>query len=458
MDRLRYYLALWAAKLSIIALKITKHNATNFPGIVALKVCPAFLKYAKKPRKIIGITGTNGKTTCSNMVTDVLRMDGKNVLNNSAGSNINTGIATALIYGMTFFGKEKHDIAVLEIDERSAKRIIPFVKPEIMLVTNLSRDSIMRNAHPEYIADFLTDNIPKETKLVLNADDLISSSICPENPRTYYGIERMEGDDDECHELINDYQICPKCHHKLRYEYHRYNNIGKAYCPECGFKAPDYVYAGFGVDLDNMRLGIREGSQTADYKLLNDGVHNIYNQVAVISLLRELGYEHERLTEIFEKMKIVETRFSEEIYGDKYLYRLLAKEKNAFATSRSFSYISTQPGDKEIILMNSCQGDMKHWSENTCWLYDCDFEYLNDESIKNIILCGPRRFDHKLRLLLAGVPEDRISFSEKEIDAPSKLRLFKDDHIYVLYGTDSFALGMKVADMTGEILKGGAAS
>ena len=111
---------------------------------------------------------------------------------------------------------------------------------------------------------------------------------------------------------------------------------------------------------------------------------------------------------------------------------------------------------KEIILMNSCQGDMKHWSENTCWLYDCDFEYLKDESIKNIILCGPRRFDHKLRLLLAGIPEDRISFSEKEIDVPDKLKLFPDDHIYVLYGTDSFALGMKVADKTAEILKGGA--
>ena len=456
MGRLRYILALWASKLSIVALKITRHNATNFPGIVALKVCPEFLKYAAKPGRIIGITGTNGKTTCSNMITDVLRLDGKKVLNNSAGSNINTGIATALVYGMTFFGREKYDIGVLEIDERSAKRILPYVKPDIMLVTNLSRDSIMRNAHPEYIANFLTENISKDTMLVMNADDLISSSICPDNPRTYYGIEQMEGDDTECHDLINDYQICPVCHHKLKYEYHRYNNIGRAYCSECGFKAPEYAYAAFDVDLDEMTLMIRDRAETARYKLLNDATHNIYNEVAVIALLRELGYGHDRLTEIFEDMKIVDTRYSEEIYGDKYLYRLLAKEKNAFATSRAFSYISTQPGDKEIILMNSCQGDMKHWSENTCWLYDCDFEYLNDRRIKNIIVCGPRRFDHKLRLMMAGIPEDRISLTEKETDTPSMLKLFDDDHIYVLYGTDSFALGMRVADMTADILKGGA--
>ena len=102
--------------------------------------------------------------------------------------------------------------------------------------------------------------------------------------------------------------------------------------------------------------------------------------------------------------------------------------------------------------MNSCQWDMKHWSENTCWLYDCDFEFLNQDNIKNIVLCGPRRFDHKLRLLLAGVPEEKLSFAEKETDAPDKLQLFANDHIYVLYGTDSIALGKKVADQVRTLL------
>ena len=72
MGKLRFYFALWAAKLSIVALKITKHNGTNFPGVLALKLCPDFLKYADKPKKIIAITGTNGKTTVSNMLLDML--------------------------------------------------------------------------------------------------------------------------------------------------------------------------------------------------------------------------------------------------------------------------------------------------------------------------------------------------------------------------------------------------
>ena len=64
MGKLRYFCALIIAKLSIIALKMTGHKGTNFPGIVAIKICPNFLKYIKLPNKIIGVTGTNGKTTC----------------------------------------------------------------------------------------------------------------------------------------------------------------------------------------------------------------------------------------------------------------------------------------------------------------------------------------------------------------------------------------------------------
>ena len=452
MGKLRYYFALWAAKLSIIALKITRHNGTNFPGVLALKLCPDFLRYIGKPKKIIAVTGTNGKTTVSNMLLDMLTADGKRVLNNKMGSNINSGIASSLIYGASLCGRCKYELGLFEIDERSALRIYPYLKPDYMLITNLSRDSIMRNGHPEYIRDILTRYIPKETKLILNADDLICCAVAPDNPRVYFGIEKMEGDVRECINLINDLQICPKCHQRLEYEYRRYNHIGKAYCPHCGFKAPAYDYAGCRVDLAAMRIDVKDKEGTGHYRLLNESVFNIYNVVSAVAVLRELGYSHAQIEGFFEKLNIVGSRYDAETIGSRTLYRLLAKEKNAFATTRVFDYIGGLEGNKEIILMNSCQGDMKHWSENTCWLYDCDFEFLNRDNIKNIVLCGPRRFDHKLRLLLAGVPEEKLSFAEKETDAPGKLQLFAGDHIYVLYGTDSIALGKKVAGQVRQLL------
>ena len=192
--KLRFLMALWAGKLSRPLLKITRHNGTNFPGELALKICPDFLRHVGRPKKIIAVTGTNGKTTVSNLACDILERSGKRVLNNRAGSNINSGIATSLIIGCSIFNRPKYDVAVLEVDERSSRRIYPFVKPDIVVITNLFRDSIMRNAHPQYIADFLTGSVPPDTKLILNADDLISASVAPGNPRVYFGIERMDTD------------------------------------------------------------------------------------------------------------------------------------------------------------------------------------------------------------------------------------------------------------------------
>ena len=304
MGKLRYFIALWAAKLSIVALKITRHNGTNFPGVIALKICPQFLKYSDKPEKIIAVTGTNGKTTVCNMLLDMLTMDGNKVLNNKMGSNINSGIASSLIYGSSIFGKCKYKMGVFEVDERSALRVYPYMKPDYMLITNLSRDSIMRNGHPEYIAGILTKYIPKTTKLILNADDLISSAIAPENSRVYFGIEKMPGDIKECINLINDMQICPECHSRMEYEYLRYNHIGKAFCPKCGFKAPEYDYAGINVSLDDMKIEVRDSEGTGCYRLLNESVFNIYNVVSAVALLREMGYSHEKIEGFFKKNKI----------------------------------------------------------------------------------------------------------------------------------------------------------
>ena len=336
MGKIRYYFALWAAKLSIIALKITKHNGTNFPGVLALRICPDFLKYIGKPQKIIAVTGTNGKTTVSNMLLDMLTMDGKRVMNNKMGSNINSGIASSLIYGASLGGRCRYELALFEVDERSALRIYPYLKPDYMLITNLSRDSIMRNAHPEYIRDILTKYIPKKTKLILNADDLICCGIAPENPRVYFGIEKMDTDVTDCVNLINDLQICPQCHRRLEYEYRRYNHIGKAYCPHCGFKAPAYDYAGCDVDLAGMKIDVKDATGVGHYRLLNESIFNIYNVVSAVAVLREIGYSHAQIEAFFAKLNIVGSRYDAETIGSRTLYRLLAKEKNAFATTRVF--------------------------------------------------------------------------------------------------------------------------
>lgn len=446
MAKIRFFIAFILAKLSKPALKITGHNGTDFPGALALRICPDFMIHIKKPAHIICITGTNGKTTVTNLITDLFTVLGRDVLSNSFGSNISSGIATAFLNGVSLTGASKYDTAVLEIDERSAKKLFRCFTPEILAVLNLSRDSIMRNAHPEYIKDFLTAAISPEVKLVINADDLIASKVAPDNERIYFGIDKMPGDKETAENIINDMRICPNCHGELKYRYVRYSNIGKAYCDKCGFSSPEYDCKAYDVNISIGSMSYSGMNECEEFALISNSVFNIYNQLAAITILQAIGYSAKTIKCALDKVKIADTRFACTEIGDVKIYRMLCKEKNAYAAARVFEYISELPGDKEILLFNNCIGDTKHWSENTCWLYDCDFEHLNDDKIKRIIVYGDRRYDYRLRMLLAGIGDDRIECIKNPHDGARSLNYFENDNIYVLYGTDSLALGLSVAN------------
>ena len=84
-------------------------------------------------------------------------------------------------------------------------------------------------------------------------------------------------------------------------------------------------------------------------------------------------------------------------------------------------------------------------SEFIGWIYDADFEFLNTEDVKQIVLAGPRCFDYKLRLLMAGVPESRILCEEDEFKAVDIMN--KDiDKLYLLHDTSTYDLACKVEE------------
>lgn len=444
MGKLRFFCALLIAKLSIIALKITRHNATNFPGIVAIKICPDFLKYIELPDKIIGVTGTNGKTTCSNLLNDSLTVLGERVLNNSAGSNTITGITTSLITSVNLIGKQKFGTAIFEIDELSSRRIFPFVHVDYLVVTNLSRDSIMRNAHPDYIKSVLEAHIDKSTRLILNADDLISSQMCRGNERVFFGIDALHSDKCNCTNLIDDCPICPVCNSKLKYSRNRYSNIGRAYCPNCDFKSPEADYLATNVNIEDMTMNIVLEGENCKFKLFNNGTFNIYNELTLITVLSELRYSLDEIKAAVSRVGITKERLNEFEAGGIKLSSVLCKDRNAYASSRVFEYIEAQPGDKELLLFNNNFQDDATWSENMCWLYDADFELLADDSIKTIVTTGSRGLDFKLRLLTAGIPEEKIKYVSDAIDCINELKFIEGETIYLLYGTDPLSPARKV--------------
>ena len=446
LEAVRFALAFLCAKLTVPLLKLTRHNGTNFPGEIAMKICPAFLRYLDKPARLLAVTGTNGKTTVTNLLCDTLTKAGCKVLSNRAGSNMYPGVATALLEGVSLFNKCSRDVAVLEIDERSSRLIFPHLTPELMAVTNLFRDSIMRNAHPQFIADFLTRYIPRETKLVLNADDLISASVAPQNRRVYFGIERMPTDVTKCVNRLNDMRICPKCAGRLEYDYLRYHHIGRVHCADCGFASPAYDYAGADASLESMTVTVRDRGGQETYGLISDSIFNIYNLVTAVAMLREFGLEHGEIKKYISQVKLVGSRHTDEEVNGVHVINQMAKGLNALACSRAFDYIASQPGKKEILLLMNCLSDERHWSENVCWLYDADFEFLASPDI-HVIVTGPRGKDYFLRLKLAGVQDGQMDYERDEFAAADKLYLEPGSSVYLLYGADdSLDLAFRVRE------------
>lgn len=443
MGRIRYLIALWASKTVYLLLRLLKRNATMYPGYIALKICPEYLARTKKSPNVLCVTGTNGKTTTTNMVADILSQSGMKVVSNRYGSNINTGVATALTHSVNVFGKPKIDALVLEVDERFSRLILPFIKPDYLVVTNLFRDSIKRNAHPEYIFSILDTYVPETTKLILNADCLQSSQLLKNNNRVYFGVEKLDTDVTECVNLINDFSICPNCDEKLKYNYLRYHHIGNAYCPKCGFKSYEANYRLTNIDYEKQSITVDHSGVETVYPMVNRALYNIYNELAAITLMSEFGVDLQKVKDYMKKISITQTRYKENKAGKTEIVRTMAKGQNSVSCSRTLDFVGHEGGDRTVFIMIDDLFERRDSSEFIGWIYDADFEFLNTDGIKQIVLAGPRCFDYKLRLLIAGVPEERILCEEDEFKAVDIMD--KDiDKLYLLHDTSTYDLACKV--------------
>lgn len=459
---MRFYIALFVAKCARLGIRIfgkALHlNGSHFPGNLARRIDPEFYNKVAKPETIIAVTGTNGKTTTCNMIIDVLEKTGHKVLSNKAGSNTIGGISTTFLSGVTLFNKPKYKICVLEVDERSSLRIYPYIKPNYLVVTNLFRDSLKRNAHSEFIFNIINSSLSEDTVLILNSDDLISNRMKAEgkNKKIFFGIDKLETDKKESVNIVNDARICPNCYTKLKYEFVRYHHIGKAYCPNCGYKSPEADYLVTKVDKAAEKIEIRtKDGKVSAYKMASDSIFNVYNEVACITLLREIGIKDEVIKKAFDELEIAKSRYMKETVNGVHIVNNLAKGQNPVACSIVFDYVKNEPGEKEVCLLIEDFHDNLESSENIAWFYDCDFEFLNDPSIKKVAVGGHRAMDVKFRLLLAGVPEEKIVAYEEIEKIPDELNKTKGETIYILYDMYEQANTDKLNDLLKKSLRNG---
>ena len=411
--KLKFYIAMFAAKTSRVVIRALGRKASHTPGDLALKICPDFVGHLKMPETVICVTGTNGKTTTSNLIASVLTDCGYTVTNNSYGSNINAGVTTALLTDSTFSGKPKKQVAVLEVDERSSLLIYKYLTPDILICNNIMRDSLKRNAHTEFISYIINRALPASSAVILNADDIICSRLAPANTdRTYFGIsaERPAAAADA---TTLDIVYCPECGAPLEAAYIRYNHIGRVHCTKCAFRSPEPDFAVTAIDREARTFTVAHGGKSEEYRLVNDNLVNVYNCCGAVAVLTRFGLSYEQIRDSFEKQKIVKSRFESLTAGKFHITMQLAKGQNPIACARAYTYVASCPGAKKsVIVMVDDKGDNTNNSESTCWLYDCDYKGLTDPSIDEIVFAGKRCRDQRTRALLAGVDPAKIKITD----------------------------------------------
>lgn len=418
------------------------------PGKTAIRICPDFLGHIGKPGRIIAITGTNGKTTTTNLIADILEQNGYHIISNRLGGNINAGVASCLLNGVNMLNRPRADIAVLEVDERSSLKIYAYVQPDFLVCTNLARDSFRRNAHPYYIFDIINQALPTKTKLILNADDLISSGLGDDHGKydplisqrtaVYYGIDHLPDDYKGVHNIVNDAQVCPLCQNDLVYDYTRYNQIGHAHCPVCGLENHTADYHISSIDYDTYEVTVHFPGHTEKtsmkFPLISDSIFNIYNELSVITLLTEFGLSREDIYKGLANTEIIHSRFYTEEKKGITVESISTKGWIAPAVSAVFDYVRKQEGRKEIILMIEDLLDNENASENISWIFDTDFEFLNQSQVSQIIVIGKRVWDFQLRMQAAAIPDDKIIRLGSPAALADHLKLEPGSRVDIIYG------------------------
>ena len=424
-------------KLAILLCKVLRFvggligKGSSLPGQFALKVCPDVLGRLKLPKHIIAVTGSNGKTSTVEMIAAILRNDGRQVVYNKEGSNQIEGVTTLLLTNCDLKGEVKGDVLLLESDERYARHTFKWFTPTHFVITNLYRDQLTRNGHPEWVYYSILPAIKPETVLVLNADDPLVSCFAEENEGqrvTWFGLEEFSGSTYEHHGVYDDGQRCPVCKAKLTYLYHHYHHIGHYMCPNCGHHRhmPDFM--GTGLDLEGGKLTMN-GSHTID--LAFRSIYNVYNIMAAWSVCALCGCDREKMAAALSSYVLKNGRMVTFRLGEHRGTLLTSKHENSVAYDTNLKYIADTKDPCEVMVIVDAIS-RKYFTGETSWLWDIDFDLLGADHVKRVWLCGTYVNDLAMRFDYTAVDPHKVVICPAIDAAAQRLKEEGDLPLYVV--------------------------
>lgn len=404
-------------------------KGSSMPGQIALKICPDILSRIALPEYIIAVTGSNGKTSTVEMIAHILQKNGKSVAWNKEGSNQIEGVTTLILNSCTLGGKVKSDILLIESDERFAKHTFKYITPTHYVITNLYRDQLTRNGHPQWVYDAIKDSIHPETKLILNADDpLVSHFGYGKNDVIWFGADKLSTDSNEFTGTYNDGLYCPHCNKPMKYSTYHYNHIGHYACTSCSYKRQNTSYTVTSVDLDK-GLAVINGKHTITLALKS--LYNIYNLLSAFTVASLVGIDENKIASDISNYVLKNGRVMTFTLGSRKGTLLTSKHENSISYNQSIRLACNDKDGCDVIFIVDAVS-RKYFTSDVSWLWDIDFHFLNNDNIKNIILAGKYCNDLAVRFSYTDIDKTKIKMTESIDEAVKILDNDRKERIYVI--------------------------
>ncbi|HTK39913.1 MAG TPA: MurT ligase domain-containing protein [Patescibacteria group bacterium] len=372
-------------------------GGSALPGLVAERIDPDFMRrcLAQLPHGVVLISGTNGKTTTTKMVVELLESQNLKVFTNRTGSNFTRGVTAALLGEVNSRGELDADIAVLELDEAHAVHFVRRVKPTYSLFLNVLRDQLDRFGEIDHTAQLLRKIAEATTDgIVLNRDDprlgapAFIKDLTVKSVRTYGVSTKLLQQFPSDEQMRDADAVVVTSHHPTLRD-------------DTSLEA-----------IRDTTAAIQFGSTTHEVTLKLKGIYNIQNAVGAIALVRMIMGKALQVPAMLSSLAAVEPAFGrgETIMVDGTpLELVLVKNPSGFRLSlSSFNPEHTAT----MVAINDNYADGRDMS----WLWDVDFDRLKAGVD---VIGGIRAYDMALRLQY-----DEIEVRHVEVSLPRALREF----------------------------------
>ncbi|OGL35997.1 hypothetical protein A3F05_03630 [Candidatus Saccharibacteria bacterium RIFCSPHIGHO2_12_FULL_47_17] len=377
---------IWFGKTLSWLLRLSRHHGAALPGLIIERLHPKFLNsmLTKLPEGVIIVSGTNGKTTTTKMITELLRSQGKRVLTNRTGGNFVRGVFSTIVQAATLSGRLPYDVAVYEQDEAYAVRFVKLHEPRAAVLLNVTRDQLDRFGEIDTTAALL-QRVANHTSqaVVVNDDDIRLNKIVVTGSvkAVYFGVSK-----------------------NLQAQFPNDEQLYGALSQDLTKHKRTVELEATGEKLAKYKLD----AKTLEAKLQIDGQHNALNGAAALATVHQL-YPDVPLDDFVKTLSNIKPAFGrgERIdFGGKTLILQLIKNPASFRQALHVLDIHKPKAVGIVINDNHADG------RDVSWLWDIDFKPLAGLPV---VTSGIRGFDMANRLKYDDVSVEGVESDLKKM-------------------------------------------